>query len=83
MSVVYRTLSDSPLWSAPWTPNDSTPLPSGVRGIMVGTAGNVAIVYSNGNEDVLPLAANTYYGLVFPTRIKATGTTATNIHLLF
>lgn len=83
MSVVYRTLTDSPAWSQPWTPSDTTPLPSGVRGIIVGTAGDVAIVYSNGSEDILPLAANAYYGLVFPAKIKATGTTAANIHLLF
>lgn len=83
MPAIYRTMNDSPRKSAPWTPSDTTPLPAGVRGIILGTAGDVAIEYADGSEDALPLAANAYYGLDHPRKIKAAGTTATNIHLLF
>lgn len=83
MPQIYRTINDSPKRSIAWTPSDTVLLPSGVRGVIVGTAGNVAIEWADGSEDVLPLAAETYYGLDRPRKIKAAGTTATNIHLLF
>lgn len=83
MPQIYRTINDSPKRSQSWTPSDSATLPAGVRGVIVGTAGNLAVVWADGSEDVLPLAAETYYGLDRPQKIKATGTTAANIHLLF
>jgi len=83
MPAIYRTMNDSPRKSAAWTPSDTTFLPAGVRGIIIGTAGDVAIEYADGSEDVLPFDARAYYGLDRPRKIKATGTTATNIHLLF
>ena len=61
------------------TPNDSTNLPGGVtRALLVGADGNVAVVYANGSEDTLFLAA----GIVHPisvARVKSTGTTATGV----
>jgi hypothetical protein len=60
-------------------PSDSADLPGGVtRGLLVGADGDVAVVYANGLEDTLFLAA----GIVHPiqvVRIKSTGTTATDI----
>ena len=61
------------------SPNDSTDLPGGVtRAIMVGTDGDVVVVYANGVEDTLFLLA----GVVHPiqvARVKSTNTTATSI----
>lgn len=63
------------------TPNDSTDNMGGkpVRGIYVGGAGDIALTTSNG-EDVTVYSA--LAGTVIPirpSRIKSTGTTATNL----
>lgn len=61
------------------TPADGSDLPGGVtRAIMVGADGDVAVTYANGVSDTLYLLA----GVVHPiqvARVKATGTTATDI----
>lgn len=61
------------------TPSNSDPLPGGVtRGIHVNESGDVAVVYTNGMEDILTLQG----GMIHPyqvLQIKASGTTATGI----
>ena len=62
------------------TANDATDLPSGVtRGLYVGALGDVAITSGAGDEVTL---VGLTPGVVHPfqvKRVKATGTTATNI----
>lgn len=66
-------------YTVPVTPSNSTDLGLGAtRALMVGTDGNVAVVYPNGMEDTIYLLA----GIVHPiqvARIKSTGTTATGV----
>ena len=65
------------------TPNDSVDLPGGLpKAIFVGNAGNVVAVNSFGN-DVVIVSASSQYHPIRPVRIKATGTTATNIVALY
>jgi hypothetical protein len=64
------------------TPNDSTDLPRPARGILVGVAGNVAIVTEDGSALTVPATA----GLIIPwrvLRVKATGTTATSLFSIY
>lgn len=85
MSVLYHdnALHGLILHSESVTPNDSADLPRpGCCGLLLGGAGNVAVVYYNGEEDTLPLAANQTYGFAV-ARVKATGTTATDIKALY
>lgn len=61
------------------TPNDLSDLPTKVRGISFGGAGDLAILDEDGNPQIISgLAA----GIIHPiatTRVLASGTTATNI----
>ena len=62
------------------TPDDDTDLPRGeTRAVYVGTEGDLAVVYRNGAEDVLPNMAPGMLHQFQVVRIKATGTTATGI----
>lgn len=62
------------------TLHDTNPLTHGItRGILVGVAGNVAVTTAAGTDIVLP---NLVAGVIHPihvSKIKVTGTTATNI----
>lgn len=62
----------------PITPSDTVPLAQKVRGIYVGVTGNVSIVDSQGNTQVL---LNVPVGIVDirASRVNATGTTATSL----
>ncbi|MEV5054677.1 hypothetical protein MRBLRH13_000258 [Agrobacterium radiobacter] len=61
------------------TPSDSADLSTVPRAVCVAADGNVAMVMSgNGQEVTIAMVAGTLYPLA-PTRIKATGTTATGI----
>lgn len=61
------------------TPNDNSDLPTVPRAIIVGADGVVVMVMSgNGQEVPITMLAGLPYPLA-PTRIKATGTTATGI----
>lgn len=61
------------------TPSDSADLATVPRAICVAADGNVVLVMSgNGQEVTVAMVAGTLYPLA-PTRIKATGTTATGI----
>ena len=73
------------------SPSDSTDLtpPTGparpTRGILVGGTGTVAAIFADGSTATLTIPA-TACGFVLPlavTRIKSTGTSATNIVALF
>ena len=61
------------------TPNDSTDLTTTSRAIIVGGAGNIAVTFVDGSDvTIVGLLA----GQVYPfrvSRIKSTGTTATDI----
>lgn len=60
-------------------PNDAEDLPGGAcRAIYVGTAGTVAFVNGLGGDDTLTSADDTYHDLM-ATRIKSSGTSASNI----
>ncbi len=61
------------------TPSDSADLASPVRGIYVGTSGDVKVTLISGNAVVLKnLVAGVAHGLLV-TRVWATGTSAANI----
>ncbi len=60
------------------TPSDSTVL-TGVRGLWVGTAGDVAIVARDGTTAVLANVADGTLVPVEATKVKSTGTTASDI----
>lgn len=61
------------------TPSDSADLATVPRAICIAADGNVVLVMSgNGQEVSVAMVAGTLYPLA-PTRIKATGTTATGI----
>lgn len=73
----------------PWTASDSVDVPTGsgntrdCRAIYVTGAGNVALNLAGGGTATLTgLTANTIYTVV-PSRVLATGTTATGIWLLY
>lgn len=60
-------------------PSDTTDLAKPACGLMAGTAGDIAIVTINGDTVILKACAA---GIPIPIgviRVKATGTTATNI----
>ena len=61
------------------TPDDATDLASVTRAIILGTAGDVAVVLKNGDAITLPALAA---GVIYPVRVSrvlATGTTATGL----
>ena len=65
------------------TPNDSTDLPNAARGLFVGGAGNLSVIMAGGQTVTLTGVAA---GQVYPsyvTRVRSTGTTATNIVALW
>jgi hypothetical protein len=66
------------------TPNDGAQQPTGMRGIYVGGAGNIALRLWNDTTDTLftGVPAGTVLR-VCPRFIRATGTTATNMVALF
>lgn len=66
------------------TPNDSTDLAKGrTKGVYVGTAGDLAVTMNDGtNVTFSGLAAGVVH-YISVSRIKATGTTATNIIAIY
>jgi hypothetical protein len=60
-------------------PDDATDLSSVTRAIILGAAGDVAVVLKNGDAITLPALAA---GVIYPVRVSrvlATGTTATGL----
>lgn len=65
------------------TPSDTENLPLGApRAIFVGVAGDVALTDMMGNTSTL-VSAGAQYHPIRPARVRATGTTATNILALY
>lgn len=65
------------------TPHDSNNLPAGCRGLVVGTAGDLSLVGSDGTAITFTTTdANTILPLG-PIRVNSTGTTATGIVALY
>lgn len=66
------------------TPNDSTDLANGpTRALFIGTAGTVVVTMADGNDVTFTgLSAGVIHWLSVK-RVKATGTTATNIVALY
>lgn len=60
------------------TPDDNTDLARPSRALNVETTGVVAVVTIDGDDDTLYIAAGIPFGIRV-SRVKATGTTATNI----
>lgn len=81
----WRAGLDSPALGAfPVTPNDSTDLATTARALYVGGAGNVSIDDLSGRTAVVFTAVPA--GMILPVRakrVRATGTTATNIVALY
>lgn len=65
------------------TPDDSNAVSRGqARGFIVRVAGDVALSCVDGTTPILPVSANTVYAIQF-THVKAMGTTATGITILY
>jgi hypothetical protein len=66
------------------TPNDTTDLVNGVtRGIFIGTAGTIVLTMADGNDITFTGLSAGGIHLISAKRVKATGTTATNIVALY
>lgn len=61
------------------TPDDGTDLGFPIRGLMVGTAGDVAILTTGGDTVTLPALQPGAQYAVLARRVLATGTTATGL----
>lgn len=65
---------------ASWTPSNTEDIPGTPRGFQVGTAGDVALEYDNGDIVVWPACVagvmHAHFGF---KRIRSTGTTATTV----
>lgn len=62
------------------TPDNSNDLPDGeCRGIWVGVAGNVEVVFVGGSTVIMPAVAAGMWHPMRARRIRAAGTTATGI----
>ncbi|WP_203290892.1 spike base protein, RCAP_Rcc01079 family [Maricaulis parjimensis] len=74
-----RGLSSPPSFAFQIVPDDAADLPKPTRGLMVGTAGDVAMITLAGDTIVLPgLLPGVQYA-IRARRILATGTLAANI----
>lgn len=80
MSLVMTPESSPATGAYAVTPNDSADLPKVARSLLIGTAGNLAVVMANDDEVTLPVQAG--YNPISVKRIKATGTTAAGIFAL-
>lgn len=69
---------------ASYTPSDTALIGRPVRGFQVAVAGNVAVEYADGSIAVWPACGagfmHAHYGFI---RIRATGTTATGIVVVY
>ncbi len=88
--MAYRIVNDRPGPESPAraaaavTPNDDTDLAGGCRGLYVGTGGDLALILAEDSAAVT--FKNAISGTVLPLcvkRVKATGTTATDIVALY
>lgn len=82
---VVAAISDSDpadVWLA-ITPNDDTVYDPAPTAVFVGTGGNISLVDSNGVAAVFKNIPNASILPLQPTRVRATGTTAADIVLIF
>ena len=80
----YKAALDSPYeHAAAVTPNDSVDLANATRGIFVGGAGNLAVITLGGETVTLTGVTAGSMLRLRVSRIKSTGTTATNIMALW
>lgn len=77
MSLVLTPDSHPATGAFEVTPNDSADLAKPARSLLIGVAGDLAVVMLNGDEVTLPVQAG--YNPLSVKRIKSTGTTATGI----
>lgn len=61
------------------TPSDTVDLAQIPQAIWIGSAGNLAVVGGDGNSVVFQSLAAGQYWIGAPSRVLATGTTATNL----
>lgn len=82
--IRFFSWSDPPSRSQAITKSDTTLLPRGVRGFIVGEGGDVSLEFADGTTDVWPsVQAGVIYPCLHLRRIRSTGTTASNIHVVF
>jgi hypothetical protein len=65
------------------TPSDTVDLPSGCRGLWVGTAGTLSIVDAEGSTVSLTIPEAGRLLPLGPVRVNSTGTSATEIVALY
>lgn len=78
--IRYATELDSPgrCWKA-ITPSDTVDIPDRPRALYVGTGGNISAIDQNGNTVTFSNVLGGAFLPIGPVRIRATGTTASNI----
>jgi len=80
----YQSGLDSPaIGAAVVTPSDDTDLPKSSRALYIGSSGNITVTMKDGVDCTF---SNVVVGTMLPiraTRVKATGTTATNIVAMY
>jgi len=79
LSSYQSGLSSPPSRGVTVTPNDGSDLAFSIRGLMVSTAGDVALVTTGGDTVTLPALQPGVQYAVLATRVRATGTSATGI----
>ena len=78
--TTYQTgLSSPPSRGMAVSPDDGADLAFAIRGLMVGTAGDVALVTTRGDTITMPALQPGVQYAVLSTRVLATGTTATGL----
>lgn len=85
MALIHtqQTLTTPPFDYFPVTPDDNTDLPKFAKSLYIGgNAGVVSVVKLNGGIEDVPVAGNGFYALFPCRRVRATGTTATQIWAL-
>jgi hypothetical protein len=87
MADPFKSSVDSPLMTAKrWitvTPNDGADLPGGTpKALWVNGSGNLSLVGEDGNAETFAVVAGAPIDLR-PARVRATGTTATDIKALY
>ncbi|NRA29170.1 MAG: hypothetical protein HRU11_02830 [Parvularculaceae bacterium] len=78
--TTYQTgLSSPPSRGMAVSPDDGADLAFAIRGLMVSTAGDVALVTTRGDTITMPALQPGVQYAVLSTRVLATGTTATGL----
>lgn len=75
----YPDATSSPTKWFAITPSDDNDLTVAVRAIWVGNGGDIAMRDADGNDEIFENVPNGYLLIASPTRVLATGTTATGL----